>query len=124
MQSKTITTKYGTCVTVGSVHLHRTDEIPAAMQEWYFPISPDWSITRYTSISEVAVAIDLGSFDYALPQLFCDDYMQTHGEPPRGVWLYPPRGEPNHLFGEFLPLQTMFDRLAKIATTTLQETQS
>jgi len=120
MITRTITTKYGTCVIVGSVHLHLTNEIPVAMQEWYFPISPEWSIARHTSISEVVHAIGLGAFDYALPQWFFDEYINDHGHAPRGVWFYPPRGQTNHLFGVFLSLESMFKSLVRIATEAAQ----
>jgi hypothetical protein len=100
--------------------LHKYTDLPTHIREYYQEIGHGWAMNNHTSYAYVVSSLDLpGCYDYALPQSFFDQYMRETGHAPHGVWYYPPRGEPNHLFGEFLAIDTCLDRLAEKADAAL-----
>lgn len=112
-------TKYGRQICFGGkLYVYQTAQIPAASREYYVSFGPPlnqdaWSFYQGATIGNLVAALELpGAYDYALPQNFWNEYFAQHGEAPRGIWYYPPCGEPDHLYGKFISLQDIYYRLA------------
>lgn len=119
----TINMKYGTCVLFDNFPVRRWEEIPLKVQPSYQRIpNPEWgkwAIPDHACLRDIVEPLNLpGCYDYALPQDFFDQYLKENGVAPRGIWYYPPHGNRNHLFGEFVSLQSLLWKLANLAEAT------
>lgn len=68
------------------------------------------------TVRELAEAANLvGSYDYALPQNWFDEYMRKHKERPVGVWWYPRKDDAKDgafwLMGRFVGVPEMVERI-------------
>lgn len=78
---------------------------------WKLPLNitgEEYYLDTNTTMGELCKAADLGTFDFALPQFWFDQYHQKFGRAPRGVWQYP-KGS---IMGRFCSLDEILERLA------------
>ena len=103
-------------VKVGENHLVLYTEAPVKLTP--IPATGYWIDLNQVTVRELAEAAGLpGSYDYALPQDFFNDFLKRHGERPVGVWWYPPKEDARDgkywLGGRFVSVQEMLERIGQ-----------
>lgn len=100
-------------VVLNKLAIHDTVEIDTAYygRKHYFEFAPDMWIRKDSTVREVFEAAGWSSFDGALPQEWVKQNYWDRGKgTPLGVWSY----DRNGAFGEFVPIEEAYRKLAEI----------
>lgn len=110
-------------VVVGGVEFYLyTEKVAAAAKgleaEQGLPIpGTEYRLSPSVEWDSLLRALGYLSYDWSKPQSFFDEYLQTHGVAPRGVWYYPEkREEAGWLYGRFVSLYEVLERLGQVLT--------
>lgn len=75
----------------------------------------DLFISGNTTRNNILTGAGYQTFDWSKPQAWFDAYLKEHGEVPDGVWYYPPKPDPDWLFGRFVAFSEAIERLGQAA---------
>jgi hypothetical protein len=73
----------------------------------------DLYLSGGVSRNDVLTGAGYRTFDWSKPQAWFDAYLAEHGKVPDGFWYYPPKPDPDWLYGRFVGFDEALEKLGQ-----------